>query len=92
MTKNKLQHAINELNNALGNYLECYQPRKSNKEPVKANGGTYYYCGASGGYRLEQMCEGGGARDISNRGTKREVFDYVQAMLKGISATKDLSK
>lgn len=57
-----------------------------NKTPANLRPGHYYIGYANGGTRLEQTCEGGGARDISDRGTKRETYDFMRAFLKGIEA------
>ena len=47
---------------------------------------------AYGGYRLEFMTKAGGARDISGRGTKKEVAEYIQGMLEGVRYYKERTK
>jgi len=42
--------------------------------------------GAYGGYRIEAE---GGARDISPRGTKRECYTFICAMLRGVDLYRD---
>ena len=40
---------------------------------------------AYGGYRLEKIVnESGGCSDISNRGTKKEIYTIVNSMVNGI--------
>ena len=51
--------------------------------------GTRYILGAAyGGYRLEKETPGGGCKDISPRGTKTEVYNWMNAYIKGIEAVK----
>jgi len=52
-----------------------------------ANVGTYVLDWAYGGVRLCQLCnEGGGQRDITRRGTKRETYNQMRAFLAGLEA------
>ena len=89
ITIKMLKARVNQLNNCLGYPTEPWKPYLVNNRLV--GNIDYFYIGqAYGGYRLEQICtEGGGARDISPRGTKREVWDYVTAMIAGV---KELEK
>ncbi len=84
ITIKMLEARVNQLNNWLGYPTEHWKPYRVDGNLV-ANPNHYYIGMAYGGYRLEQLCnEGGGARDISPRGTKRETWDYVTAMIAGI--------
>ena len=74
ITNKHLEAMTNRLNELVGAELE-----KWNKETGKSNAGTYYVQGAYGGYRLERIAnEGGGASDISYRGTKREIYEQIR--------------
>lgn len=44
-------------------------------------GADFSIGGAYGGYRLERK---GQSVDVSPRGTKRECYDYIRAMLEGV--------
>ena len=80
ITMKQLEERITTLNDALGYSREPYSPFTH-----RANPNTFYVGQAYGGYRLEQIVsESGAARDISPRGTKREVYNYVDGMLKGV--------
>ena len=72
MFKEKTTHVISDLT-FIGNTM---------------NAGHFYTQTQSEGTRLEQISKpdkfGQGANDISLRGTKRETFNYINAMLKGI--------
>ncbi len=42
---------------------------------------------------MEQVCEGGGARDISPfRGSKAELLNYVHALLKGMDIIEEANR
>ena len=88
ISEKRLECRVNLLNNMLGYPTEYWKPYKV--DGVHACNPNHYYIGkAYGGYRLEQICNlGGGARDISPRGTKREVWDYIGGMIKGIEECK----
>tara|TARA_R110000824_G_C14934447_1_gene649127 strand:- start:324 stop:596 length:273 start_codon:yes stop_codon:yes gene_type:complete len=83
MTKNKLQHAINCLNDAFGYHREQAQPFVKGQRLIP-NPNTFFYQANGYGVRLEQVCNGGGARDISPNGTLRTTYDYVQGMLSAL--------
>ncbi len=88
ITLKMLQVRVNELNNVLN------QPTEYSKfgHPI-CNPGHYYIGQAYGRYRLEQLANvGGGARDISPSGTKREIWDYATAMIKGVEAAQGCSQ
>ena len=79
ITMKMLAEGVNALNTKLG-----YPTEYSKAGHPICKSGHFYIGQAYGGYRLEQLTnKGGGARDISPRGTKREVWAYVTAMIKG---------
>ena len=74
---------VRGLNERTGNPLEPYK-RNENTGRYEAQIGCFYVGGAYGGFRLEQIVgEGGGCRDISLRGTRRDVYNFIGAMLTG---------
>jgi len=90
ITTQILENAVQDLNEMLGLAITQYAEDANGKVIRDQNGwlttnaGTFYIGGAYGGYRLERMCKGGGAMDISDRGTKREVLDTINAIKTGI--------
>ncbi len=85
MTEKKLNLLIRELNKRTKNPQIHW-----NKETKKLNAGNFYFSKQLGGYRLEQVCESGGARDISPfRGSKKELFEYIHALLKGMDILEE---
>lgn len=78
ITTARLERAIEALNEAFG-YPSAPYRREGDRLIAQPN--NFHLAGAYGGYRVEQMCEGGGSRDVTGFGTKREVYDQVQAML-----------
>ncbi len=83
ITRKMLNGKVDLLNKLLGQPTESYS-KKENGEWAP-NPRVFYIGGAYGGYRLERMCNSGsGASDISPRGTKREVYDYVKAFIQGV--------
>jgi len=85
ITKAALETRVHLLNLKLGEprtpYVVDDEFRHAMTQP-----GSYYVGQAYGGFRLEQMCDSGGSRDISKRGTRREVYEFIGAMLAGIEA------
>ena len=81
ITEKMLDARVNQLNVTLGYPTEYCTPSKIDGKLV-CNPNHYCIGQAYGGYRLEQLVgQGGGARDISPRGTKREIWDYTTAMI-----------
>tara|TARA_R100000458_G_scaffold17985_1_gene15600 strand:+ start:254 stop:523 length:270 start_codon:yes stop_codon:yes gene_type:complete len=87
ITTKMLDYKIDQLNSILGFPKEPYT---FNGSKLKTNYNTYYIAKAYGGYRVEQMCKGGGSRDITERGTKKECYLYLKGMLEGIQAIGDI--
>ena len=98
ITVKNLEYLVARINDALGVPQEPYQHDADGKAirdehgRLTANAGTVYLGGAYGGYRFEQMCKGGGSRDLSSSGycPKRELYEIGQAYLMGIGAKADL--
>ena len=82
ITTKMLESIIESINKSLGYEIEPYSKRDGK---FKANPNTYYIGKAYGGFRIEQMVnEGGGWRDISDRGTKKECYTYLRGMRRAI--------
>lgn len=98
ITTQILENAVADLNTMLGQATTPYASNakgetiRNEKGGLIPNAGTFYIGGANGGYRLERMCRGGGAMDISQRGTKREVLDTINAIKTGIRLAREESK
>ena len=84
ITKDILEKRVALVNDLLGNAQEPWQAERDSKGNLVPNPGCNYISGAYGGYRLEEMCKGGGCRDISPRLTKRELYDWINAYIDGI--------
>jgi len=98
VTTQILENAIFELNRMLGQsttpYAEDNQGKaiRNKSGGLIPNAGTFCLDGSNGGYRLERMCGGGGTMDISQRGTKREVLDTINAIKTGIRLARETAK
>ena len=87
ITQKLLQSKIDQINEILGYPLRAYELTEDFK--TKANVNTYYIGQAYGGYRIEQMVnDGGGCKDITGRGTKRECYIFAQGMLEALRKEK----
>ena len=87
ITKKDLESRISYLNRITGNANETYT--KQDDGTFRANIGNYYLSGAYGGVKLEQICsDGGGCSDVSRQGfgTKRALYDWINAYIDGINA------
>lgn len=84
ITKDRLHHAVNVLNDLFGYAREPY----AEKGGLVANAGMFTLDCACGGYRLCQMCQGGGERDITGRDTARVTYDLIRAYTDGAYAMK----
>ena len=88
ITQKDLEVLADRINEVTGSPMATYT--KTDKPPYKANIGNYHLSYAYGGVKLERMHnEGGGVQTISTDGygTKRELYNWMQAFLSGI-ATK----
>jgi len=95
ITKARLENAVKALNETFGFPNEPYKHDADGKamrdekgHPI-ANVGTFYADYSNGGVRVERMCDGGGSRDVTMRGTKKECYWEVQAMLNGARLMED---
>lgn len=86
ITRKELDYFVNELNVLTNNPLKPYE---------QVNGkligqiGNYPLYGAYGATALHQtMNEGGGVHEIFGLSTKRELYNKIRAMIKGIELGK----
>jgi hypothetical protein len=90
ISQSDLQYKIDTINELLGYYKKPYS---NTYNKIRANKGTFYISKAYGGYRIEQICnEGGGCRDISYRGTKKECYFYAKGIIEGIEQANNTLK
>ena len=92
ITKTILSARVDDLNDALNLPREPYAAERDAAGRLVTNAGTFVLDWAYGGVMLSRMCEGGGQRDISGRGTSRECWVFVNAMLAGIYAARAADK
>lgn len=85
ITQKDLQNLVDRINEATGNKLEPYDNSKPRCNP---NPNVYYLDWAYGGVCLVQMVDKGtGVRSIlPGFGTKRELYNKMQAFLSGLAA------
>jgi hypothetical protein len=86
ITRKHLDSIVDRINSVLDMPETPYATIRDDRCGLVANAGNYHLDMVYGGYRLVRMCEGGGTRDMSPRGTKRETYEYCRAFLDGISA------
>lgn len=90
MTKDRLRHKLDLVNDALGNVTEAYTLTDNG---VRANVGVITLDFANGGVRVCRIVgPGGGETDLSLRGTMREAATYLDAMLTGINISRGKRK
>lgn len=81
--KQMIEDRIRHLNKITGNRIEKYLPYKINNRLV-SNKGHYYLSIYNGKYGIEQIVNTmGGCTDISYRGSKTEIYDFLNAFIKG---------
>jgi hypothetical protein len=85
ITKSMLISRLDALNDALDLPREPYAAERDANGGLQSNDGTFVLDWAYGGVRLSRMVAGGGERDISGRGTVRECYTFINAMLAGIA-------
>lgn len=84
ITINDLRNLLEAINFATGQNIKAWT--KQEDGTYKANPGTYVLDQCYGGVRLSQICNtGGGERDITQRGTKRETYHRMHAFLAGVN-------
>lgn len=84
--QNQLEWLVNQINTKTKSPIAAYTKAKGK---FTANIGNYHLDYAYSGVKLVRMCnEGGGITDISRTGygTKRELYNWMQAFLAGMSA------
>lgn len=88
VTNKQLEALCEQINQLHGVPNEPYKSDRGEDGRLVANAGTVYVAGAYGGVRLEQMCKGGGSRDLlsSGYGTKRELFNAMHSYIRGYRA------
>ena len=87
ITKQQLQNLLDRINEATGHTLESWTQDENGR--FRANVGTYVLDWAYCGVALSQLTnEGGGERDITGRGTKRETYYRMHAFLDGVEAAQ----
>ena len=74
---------VDTLNDIFGYAREPYATERDSNGNLTTNAGTFTLDCAYGGYRLCQMCNGGGERDITGRASARETHDLISAFIKG---------
>ena len=90
ITIKHLHRVVALLNDAVGADREPYT--RDDEGRFRANVGTFRIDRACGGFRLERIAsEGGGASDISPRGTAREIHEFIQAMLVGLDLAREVA-
>ena len=89
ITKGHLERLADILNKEMGTPSAPYV--KGDDDRYHAQIGNYHLGYAYGGVELIQMDnESGGVSTVINRGTKRELYEKMRAMLDGIRMTKNL--
>jgi len=79
-----LEYRVNYLNKITKNRVEKYLPYKIDNKLV-SNKGHYYISQYNGNYGIEQIANtSGGCTDVSYRGTKKEIYNWLNAFIKGI--------
>jgi len=87
ITEKDLEGAVERLNSIFG-YKRIYI-----KSKAEYKGAAFSIGYAYGGARLEKYNKkGSGMSDVSPRGTKSETYDYIWAMIEGISQYKRRNK
>jgi len=89
ITLKRLDSIVDHINSVLDMPETPYAVQRDDRGGLVANAGNYHLDCAYGGYMLVRMCEGGGTRDMSPRGTKRETYNYCRAFLAGIDAARE---
>ena len=85
INQSDLYAVLERINHIAGKNPEPWTKQEDGK--FKANVGTYVLDWAYGGVRLSQLTsEGGGERDITGRGTKKETYYRMHAFLSGLEA------
>ena len=92
ISKAMLNSKLADLNAALDLPQDPYAPERDARGNLVANAGTFVLDWAYGGVQLCRMCAGGGQSNVSGRGTTRECYTFISAMLAGIYAARKADK
>jgi hypothetical protein len=89
ITNGHLDRLVDILNKETGSPAEPYT--KGDDGRYYTNVGNYHLGSAYGGVELVRMDnESGGVSTVISRGTKRELYDRLRAMLDGIRIAKNI--
>ena len=81
-----LELRINYLNKLTKNRVERYLPYKIDSKLI-SNKGHYYLSQYNSSYGIEQIVNTmGGCTDVSYRGSKKEIYNWLNTYIKGIEA------
>ncbi len=88
ISQSNIDRVVARLNETTGNPSE---PWREVGSAYRANVGNYHCSIENGGVAVEQIVEGGGTTKIIDRGTKREVYEKLHALLDGIEIGRKAS-
>jgi len=88
ITIKHLRRAVDSLNDTFGYPRDAYQDQRDENGHLRANEGTFTLDCAYGGYRLCQMAQGGGERDLTPRGNARQTYTAIHAFRDGAEKMK----
>tara|TARA_B110000285_G_C14705688_1_gene415478 strand:- start:334 stop:606 length:273 start_codon:yes stop_codon:yes gene_type:complete len=81
-----LELRVSYLNKLTKNRIERYLPYKIDSKLI-SNKGHYYISQYNSSYGVEQIVNTmGGCTDVSYRGSKKEIYNWLNAYIKGIEA------
>ena len=88
ITQAHLNYLVDELNTITNSPLKSYTRSETG---AKANIGNYHLYQANGSTGLHRiMNEGGGVTEVFGLGTKREMYNQLNAMLHGINIAREV--
>lgn len=90
ITEHMLQMRVDHLNKITNSPMTPYsRDERGHFQPHLANVGNYHLDSAYGGYSLVQMMNSdGGVNTLFERGPKREIFNKLCALIRGIEISK----
>ena len=81
-----LELRVSYLNKLTKNRIERYLPYKIDSKLI-SNKGHYYISQYNSSYGVEQIVNTmGGCTDVSYRGSKKEIYNWLNAYIKGIES------
>ena len=84
ITIKMIKNRVDQINRLMGVSIDMFKPFKINNK-LQWNLGHYHITQFNSSYGLEKICNNsGGTTDISPRLTKRELYYFCNAYLKGI--------